>query len=277
MKYNSFTKKNIFCNNCGIKGHCFNNCRYPITSIGIILYRYNQNNDIEYLMIRRRNSLGFMDFIRGKYNIYNKQYLMNIINEMTINEKQLLLEHDFDYLWKYLWNNNIEIKYANEENSAREKFEQLKDGIITKDDEYNLFNLIKESNTKWEEEEWGFPKGRRNFHEKDIYTAIREFTEETGIPKMNIDIIQNLLPFEEVFTGSNFKSYKHKYFLAFMRDNNCNLEQYQKSEVGKMEWKTFFNCIKCMRIYNKEKMIMLDKIHKTLLNTGQIAICNNDF
>ena len=30
------------------------------------------------------------------------------------------------------------------------------------------------------EKEWGFPKGRRNFQEKDIVCGIREFEEETG-------------------------------------------------------------------------------------------------
>ena len=272
MKQTTFSN-NYFCNNCGIKGHSFSNCRYPITSIGIILYRYN-NDELEYLMIRRRNSLGFMDFMRGKYNIYNKNYLMNIINEMTIHEKELLLNNDFDYLWNYLWNNNINIKYSNEKVKAKEKFMMIKEGINKNINKYNLADLIKESNTKWVEEEWGFPKGRRNSHEKDIYTAIREFTEETGISKENIDIIRNLLPFEEVFTGSNFKSYKHKYFIGLLTSKDCNLDRYQKSEVSKIEWKSFRECIKCIRTYNKEKMILLDKVNKTLLSTIQLITPN---
>ena len=32
----------------------------------------------------------------------------------------------------------------------------------------------------------------------------------------SLENIKNLLPFEEIFTGSNYKSYKHKYYLTFM-------------------------------------------------------------
>ena len=80
--------KHTFCNNCGKNGHVFHQCKQPITSIGIIAFRYNINNKLEYLMIRRKDSLGFVDFMRGKYPINNKSYIMNIINEMTMNEKQ---------------------------------------------------------------------------------------------------------------------------------------------------------------------------------------------
>jgi ADP-ribose pyrophosphatase YjhB (NUDIX family) len=275
MKKNNLKNnlKNIkFCNNCSTKGHNFHNCKYPITSIGIIVYRYNKIlKENEYLMIRRRNTLGFMEFIRGKYNIFNKIYIMNIIDEMTNYEKELLLTKTFEELWKYLWNNNIALKYRNEHKNAKEKFESLKNGIITKNDSYNIETLLENSKTSWVEEEWGFPKGRRNYQEKDIYTAIREFTEETGISKSEIDIIQNLVPFEEVFTGSNFKSYKHKYYVAYMKndDENINYDNYKNNEVSKLEWNTFHNCIKKIRNYNTERMIVIDKIHKTLKQTKQ--------
>ena len=86
-----------FCNNCGKTGHAFHQCKHPITSIGIIAVR-NNNNILESLMIRRKDTLGFVDFMRGKYPLYNKLYLLNIINEMTIDEKKRLLEYDFDTL-----------------------------------------------------------------------------------------------------------------------------------------------------------------------------------
>ena len=36
---------NIYCNNCGKKGHGYYNCNLPITSNGIIAYRNNPNNN----------------------------------------------------------------------------------------------------------------------------------------------------------------------------------------------------------------------------------------
>ena len=72
----------------------------------------------------------------------------------------------------------------------------------------------------WGEPEWGFPKGRRNYHEKDISCALREFEEETGYKRTDLSIMQNIQPVEEIFTGSNYKSYKHKYFIAYMSESS---------------------------------------------------------
>jgi len=58
-----------FCNNCGKNGHIFQNCKHPITSIGLICFRMYDNN-IQYLMIKRKHSLGFVEFMRGKYPVF---------------------------------------------------------------------------------------------------------------------------------------------------------------------------------------------------------------
>ena len=63
------------------------------------------------------------------------------------------------------------------------------------------------------------PKGRRNYKEKDLECALREFEEETGISSLRLNVVENVLPFEETFIGTNHKSYKHKYFLAYLNDN----------------------------------------------------------
>ena len=76
-----------YCNNCGKQGHLYHQCKMPITSIGIIVFRYNDAN-IEYLMIRRKDTLGYLDFMRGKYSVYNKEYIMNMIKQMTTEEKE---------------------------------------------------------------------------------------------------------------------------------------------------------------------------------------------
>ena len=218
-------KNNIFCNNCGKQGHVFHSCKLPIISNGIIVYRENRNvtsdkisieNKYEYLMIQRKDTLGYVDFLRGRYNLYNKLYLMNIINEMTIQEKIKIRSMTFDQLWSDLWCGLSSSQYKNEGRISKEKFDKLKTGIIINNNNVTLESLIKESKTRWIETEWGFPKGRRNYNEKDLTCAIREFEEETGYKKDDINIIYNILPYEEIFTGSNFKSYKHKYFVAIL-------------------------------------------------------------
>ena len=63
-----------YCNNCGKNGHLYHQCKLPITSIGIVAFRMKNNNP-EFLMIRRKDTLGHVDFMRGKYSVNNKDYL----------------------------------------------------------------------------------------------------------------------------------------------------------------------------------------------------------
>ncbi len=260
----------LYCNNCGKIGHLYSQCKMPITSIGFVTFRV-YNNTIQYLMIRRKDTLGFIDFMRGKYSIYNKGYIMNMLNQMTKQEKEMLMHNDFYFLWTKVWGKErVNTQYKTEETSSQEKFSLLKNGIyINGEKAYTLNDLIIESNQSsgWDEAEWGFPKGRRNFQEKDFECAIREFKEETGIDSKYLFNIQNILPFEEIFTGSNYKSYKHKYYLAYCRDSqDINMSQYQKSEVSKMEWFSYDECVKLIRNYNLEKKRILSKIHNTIQN-----------
>ena len=270
----------LFCNNCGKQGHVFHICKQPIISNGLIAFRRENQTDIDknnpifsknisYLMIRRKDTLGFVDFMRGRYSLFNKTYLMNIINEMTIKEKIKLKTMDFDKLWSELWLGTSTSQYKNEGRISKEKFNSLKKGIIVNGEEITLDSLIKESTTRWEETEWGFPKGRRNYNEKDLVCAIREFIEETGYNKNELKIIHNISPYEEIFTGSNFKSYKHKYFLANIDFCVETTDGYQKSEVSEMRWMNINECLQKIRPYNYEKIDIIKKVH-TVLNNYRI-------
>jgi len=263
-------KEYNFCNNCGKHGHLFHQCKNPITSIGIIVFNKDTINDLnerKYLMIRRKDSLGYVDFMRGKYPLYNIEYLQNIVNEMTLTEKLNLLSVNYNELWNNLWGNNLGFQYRGEEKISFDKFNQLKKGIMIKDNTVTLESLILNSDTRWKEPEWGFPKGRRKYKEKDLNCALREFEEETGIHSNCLTNIQNIIPFEEVFTGSNYKSYKHKYYVAFCKNSNSvQMNAYQTSEVSSMQWFSFEDCNQIIRPYNLEKKRMLSKINKTLNN-----------
>ena len=248
------------CGNCGKGGHIFHQCKMPIMSMGIVAY-IDISGTNYYLMIRRKDTLGFMDFMRGKYSLYNKEYLLNLVNEMTISEKSDILEKDFSTLWKQLWGNQSG-HYKGEEESSREKFETLHQGIVTGAEYYSLSNLVQESTTEWIEAEWGFPKGRRNLYEKDIDCALREFKEETGYE--NGDIVENIQPFEEIFMGSNHRCYKHQYYLMRMNLSSVLPTSFDKSEVSKIEWKTYEECISSIRPYNLEKKRVIKYIDRCL-------------
>jgi len=273
------------CNNCGISGHTFNNCKFPITSVGIIAFRYNAEKQLEYLLIRRKDTIGYIEFMRGKYSLNNKLYLLNIISEMTRAEKEKILNEDFDTLWFGLWGDCVCNQFRSEEKNARDKFEAVKMGItinsnsigtmqnalanrvghsITNAYQYSLQSLIAESETDWTEPEWGFPKGRHNNLEKDLACGLREFEEETGYPTHSIKILQNILPYEEIFTGSNYKSYKHKYYLGNIHLTQEPYKPYQDTEISKITWCTYETAIKLIRPYNLEKLDMFAKINTVL-------------
>jgi ADP-ribose pyrophosphatase YjhB (NUDIX family) len=237
-------------------------------SIGIVAYRYGPRGR-EYLLIRRKDTLGYVDFMRGKYSLNDRDHMQSLIDEMSMEEKERLLKYDFDHLWCELWGGKIGVKYRNEENVSRDKSNTLKDGVPTHDFPCDLEQLINASTTSWTEPEWGFPKGRRNYLEKDIDCAVREFEEETGYSRHDVEILYNVSPFEEIFTGSNYKSYKHRYYIAQHIGLPDVVPQHQMSEVGKLEWKTYQECLKTIRDYNVEKLDVLHRV-ETLLNEYRV-------
>jgi 8-oxo-dGTP pyrophosphatase MutT (NUDIX family) len=257
-----FNKNYNVCNNCGKQGHLYNSCKIPITSYGVISFK--KNKEYEYLMICRKDSLGYVDFIRGKYPLYNKKYIQNLVDEMTVQEKNNILTKDFYDLWNQLWCSENGMQYRVEEKSSKNKFDQIKRGIqLSETDKYDIYTLIENSKTNWITPEWGFPKGRRNYGEKDMQAALREWCEETGYPIKSLNIISNILPYDEFFVGSNFKSYKHKYYLAYIKNDFSNTN-YQKSEVSELKWFTYEECLKHIRPYNLERIEIVNKINKIL-------------
>ena len=92
----------MLCNNCSKNGHVLHQCKLPIISCGIILLQ-KINNVHYYLMIRRKDSFGYIDFLRGKYLIHNKNQLQNIFNEMSVCEKEQINNFSFENLWKLMW------------------------------------------------------------------------------------------------------------------------------------------------------------------------------
>jgi 8-oxo-dGTP pyrophosphatase MutT (NUDIX family) len=101
---------------------------------------------------------------------------------------------------------------------------------------------------------------------------VREFEEETGFSGKNIHIIENLMPFEEIFMGSNYKSYKHKYYLAEMREYEEELPRFEKDEVSKMGWFTLDECLQRIRTYNVEKRRLLQNIDAVLQKYTRISV-----
>lgn len=256
------------CRNCGINGHLYKDCLHPIMSFGIICYKI-ENNIIKYLMIQRKDSLSFMEFVRGKYSINDNYYIKELFDCMTKNEKSMLLNKDFDEIWSYTWCqlSNSSFKHTKEYVESKQKFEYLSTYNILK-------NIFKNSTNNILEQEWGFPKGRKKLKEKDIECAIREFCEETQLNKNDITI-NDIVPFQEIFFGTNKILYKHVYFIAKLTkedsvvfiDNNC-IEQVR--EVRALKWFSYDEVLEHIKIHNIERIEIFKESNKIITELEKI-------
>jgi hypothetical protein len=78
-------------------------------------------------MVRRKNSLNYIEFIRGKYDVNNIQHLTKVFGLMTRDENLKIASSNFDQLWNELWKKTAKSKiYQKEFYLSKLKFEELK-------------------------------------------------------------------------------------------------------------------------------------------------------
>ena len=264
---NKFVEKNVFrtqcCRNCGLNGHIYKNCPHPIISFGIICYKI-ENGEIKYLMIQRKDSLSFMEFVRGKYEINNLEYIKKLLINMTITERNMILTAKFEDIWNYVWHQPDMMCNKNNREfiNSKIKFSILNDNNF-------LRNYITSIKSVYNEQEWGFPKGRRKMRENDMDCAIREFYEETRIKREDLEVNATIIPFEEIFFGTNGIMYKHLYYVAKCNnsdvcikvDNDC-LEQMR--EIRAIKWYNYTDVISHIKIYNTERIELFKFANKKI-------------
>ena len=72
-------------------------------------------------MVQRKDSLGYVDFLRGKFNINNDFNLRNIISEMTEEEIENIKNFSYSELWNKLWNKKNEKYERKNEEKGKDK------------------------------------------------------------------------------------------------------------------------------------------------------------
>ena len=290
----------INCLNCGKVGHQLKSCNESILSYGIICFNissdlnvtnkqiehffYNKFLDvsefnysnlnnikllqdyydkIKILMIRSRHSLNYVEFMRGKYP--NNEYVKNMLSYMTQNEINNIKTKSFDELWTELWKSTSKIKhYQKEYNASKEKFESI---VKIK----NFFDVT----SVYTEPEWGFPKGRRNYSEKNIVCATREFIEETTIPIQKLHILERLSCIDEEYKGTNGKDYRHVYYLAHSdKEIKVALED-SHVEISNIGWFTIPQVINLIRPYYLPRIKLTHQIYFFIINLIK-SMTNNE-
>jgi 8-oxo-dGTP pyrophosphatase MutT (NUDIX family) len=214
--------------------------------------------NLSFLLIQRKDTIGYIDFLRGKYNTI--QYMKILLQEMTKEEHQKLINFTFDELWDKLWISKTSRTYKNEYLLSKIKFEKL-----------DLKFLIENTPTKYINSEFDIPKGRRSNMETIKDCAIREFMEETGYKKNEFTINESLEPIEEIFLGSNSIWYKHVYFFAKINTNRQTIigdHPLQIREIKKVSWYNFKESINIFRKYDKTKRMIIYKAKQEIARSA---------
>lgn len=284
-------KKNYYCTNCNKKGHTYKKCNNPIISNGIICLKidldisidYKQlsdyinthfnskiyieninvnkdtvNKNIKFLLIQRKNSLGYLEFMRGRYDDDKK--LAYLLEQMTQIEIDDIINRDFDELWNELWDvNNIRNKnHYKEYTISKQKFYELRLDSITN-------NIIKDTKPLYNFNEWGFPKGRRELYESDLICAMRELEEETFLKENDYIVLENCKKIKEYLTGTNGINYLHNYFIALIppttppttpttTPTTAPTPTPPNKEIGDIKYCDYNDCINLVRPYHLNKL-----------------------
>lgn len=265
MDYNK-QKYKISCLNCNKKGHIKKNCKFPLNSYGIILYKI-VDNELYLIMIQRKYSYSLISLLLNKYyddDILNESKLINIISDMPYVERNYIKNHTFNYLWNkiWIWENPYQKFMEN-----NEKYQYFLDNYLY------LLNITPIKNI---ETEWEFPKGKRLIHESFLQCAIRECVEETNI----IPYVKHHNMYRETFTGTNNVLYSNNYYLSNCYDKYNNIYYnynniLQNTEIRKISWfsiKQVFNKIRHFR----HKVNLLNTICREISQIENIKIIYNN-
>ena len=294
-------EQSIVCSNCQCLGHTSKHCPQPITSYGVIVFRIrgmwnqasilsnperqslngleNLNSAIEFLMIQRRDSIGFVEIMRGKYKIQDTDYIIKQFQGMTIKERERIKTMSFESLWEDLWGIPAQMSntYKHEKEVAKQKLESLRSGEAG----LSLDELYARAGSAWDTPEWGFPKGRRDANESEYKCAMRDLWEDTNLKEAQVIPIQGLEPIAETFFGSNHVHYCHKYFIAYAPPATANAVDYatflsqnthMQREIGDLGWFTAEEALKRIRPENIEKREILLRVCSLLRNYCPLMI-----
>jgi len=298
-------KQDHICSNCGGTGHTFRICTDPVSSYGVLVFRWIGQNKLwpqstefckdainptgisnltpQVLMIQRKDSLGFMDIMRGKYKINEPEYIKKQLKGMTQEERRKLETMDFEEIWNELWGSDIELtnRYAHDHVISKQKLAELRSGVqLATGEKYCLSDLLRQEPSLYDTPEWGFPKGRRDPYESDIKCAFRELEEETSITEYELLKVTNISPFIEQFYGSNNIHYRHTYYIAqYVGNRNISFDALNSEmirEIGNLAWKNLDEAVLLIRPENLEKRGILLQFANLLRNNSPV-LRNNLF
>ena len=221
-----------------------------------------ERQPLEFLLIQRRDSLGFIELMRGRYRVNDIDYIILHMKRITAAEREKYRIGPFEDLWNGMWGLDHSHLYRNEYETAKSKWETIHQGVTDAAGRaWTVADMIAGAGEPEATPEWGFPKGRRDQQESDFACAMREMWEETGVLEKDVVVIQNLEPLTESFFGSNHVHYCHKYYIVWVPPNVKvgfdDTNDHMRREVGAIGWFTAEEGLAVLRAENIEKKEVL--------------------
>lgn len=265
----------IVCNNCGIRGHLYKDCRNPVLSYGVLLFSCENLKNIQdpkILMIQRKDSLCYIEFLRGKYDLNHPRYIQILVDKFSVSEKDKVLSQSFETLWKELWmlGDAEECpRFRGDYQKGHDKFERVKQGIYCGKETLTLRDFVKKSETSYKDSEWEFPKGRRESGESNKTCAIREFSEETTYDSDDYELFTNIAPLDEEFVGENRVRYKHVYYIGYLKNLSKDVSvlstnRDQITEIKDIRWVSESEAYEMIRDYHHTRREVIQQMFRLI-------------
>lgn len=224
-------------------------------------------DSVSFLMISRKHSLGYVEFVRGRYHVEKPMQLSYLFKLMTKDEiskikHSLMLDDGFEYLWRDMWGKKADhIPLDSNKRDSKSKYNILK-YIGVDGPEIGLDFMVNEITAQYDINEWGFPKGRRTRNESDRECAIREFMEESGYTESDFKIIDSIEPIVEEFYGTNGVKYRHIYYVGELISKKLPRKdaESQLDEVGDITFMNLNMATHTIRPYHIEKINLLTSL-----------------
>ncbi len=295
------------CKNCNQNTHNIASCPQPIKSYGIACYKPPSTRDGSgsILLVRRKHSIDFIDFLRGEYfdiqtqRIHNLSQLTEQFRKMTHEEHRVLVSmKQFSTICDYAnlychGSRQLNSQYIN----AFDIFNRISIGIkfpihyqcnafrpivqqqlqpirqtITKNI-LTLDSLLLNNPAEYDYPEYSVPKGRKDSGETDLSAAFREFKEETGIDTTHISLCmsESKLPisYTETYKGSNDRLYQSIIYVATINKPDITL-QHTCDEIGAISWVKQPDLKYIIRPYHTKRIEILNDIFDRFNQPNQL-------
>lgn len=198
------------------------------SSVGVIITRKNCKGEFEFLVVRKRITYAFNDFVYGNYK--TQKDVLGLFNQMTGNEKWYYIS---SYKWEVIFDH-----FANTKREDTDLYESLKKKFYkTFPSKESLLKLLKSSKSS-SSLLWEFPKGHSKSHENTASAAVRECEEETGMVLGHHYHLATNIMYENTYVDGR-RTWRQKYFIGVANDDITAFDMCPDyGELGNMQWKT---------------------------------------